>query len=74
MKATAALRAVGYVSISEHLPVEACPTSIGGVPTLCTITSRPPGMLGGRLWPGDPGQLDGPRTPGPSCLEGHPAS
>jgi hypothetical protein len=68
MKATAALRAVGYVSISEHLPVEACPTSIGGVPTLCTITSRPPGMLGGRLWPGDPGQLDGPRTPGPCWL------
>jgi hypothetical protein len=57
MKATAVLRAVGYVPTSEHLPFEACPTSIRGVPTLCTITSRPPGMLGGWLWPGDPGQL-----------------
>jgi hypothetical protein len=54
-KATAVLRAVGYVPTSEHLPFEACPTSIRGVPTLCTITSRPPGMLGGWLWPGDPG-------------------
>jgi len=65
MKVTAVLRAVGYVPISETSPSRPAPTSIGGVPTLCTITSRPPGMLGGRLWPGDPGQLDGPRTPGP---------
>src|SRR5215208_1035953 len=57
------------------LPFEACPTSIGGVPTLCTITSRPPGMLGGRLWPGDPGNWSARERPAlAGWLAAHPAS
>jgi hypothetical protein len=63
MKETAVLRAVRYVAISE--------TSLRGLANLhrwrpdAVHDHQQTTWHAGWLWPGDPGQLDGPRTPGP---------
>jgi hypothetical protein len=76
MKVTAVLRAVGYVPISETSPSRPAPTSIGGVPTLCTMTSRPPGMLGGVVVAGRSRAIGRPENARPLAgwLAAHPAS
>ena len=55
MKATAVLRAVGYARPQSTSPSRPCLTSIGGVPTLCTIhqqTTWHAGWACGRAVPG----------------------
>ncbi len=75
MKATAVLRAVGYVPISETSLSRPAQLHMWR-PDAVHDHQQTTWHAGWALvaWPGDPGQLDGPRTPGPSCLEGRPAS
>jgi hypothetical protein len=72
MKATAVLRAAGHAPISEHLPFEAFPTSIRGVPTLCTSPADHLACWVGWLWPGDPRVIGRPETARPCLSSGSP--
>jgi hypothetical protein len=65
MKATAVLGAVGYGPISETSPSRPAQPPHRWRPDAVPDHQQAAWHAGGRLGPGDPGQLDGPRTPGP---------